>query len=300
MTTNLPPFPVQGVVLLDGAAGSNYSKMGMAPGTMTELWADQHPDAVQALQMSYVQAGCQVLYAPTLQAQPEALARWGMAEQTEALNARLVERTRRAAQEKALVAGDLSTMAGVLPSWDPANLSRMIQGYRRQIRGLLDGGADLLAAETLLYPLEAEAIREAAVQEGAGAVLYTFTLGPDGRLVQGQEAGPVLAELERSGAAAVGINCVPVCEKLPAWVRLLRQAVRGPLVCKPNAGMPEMGPGGQAVYPTGISEFVQVQLQAADAGATLLGGCCGTDPNYLQALASALADDGRLDIQNCH
>lgn len=300
MTTNLLSFPAQGIVLLDGAAGSNYFKMGMAPGTVTELWADQHPDAVQSLQMSYVQAGCQVLYAPTLQAQPEALARCGMAEQTEALNARLVERTRRAAQGKALVAGDLSTMAGVLPSWDPANLSRMVQGYRRQIRGLLDGGADLLAAETLLYPLEAEAIREAAAQEGAGAVLYTFTLGPDGRLIQGQEAGPVLAELERSGAAAVGINCVPVCAQLPTWVRLLRREVRGPLVCKPNAGMPEVSPGGRAVYPTGIAEFVQVQLQAADAGATLLGGCCGTDPGYLQALASALADAGRPGVQNCH
>lgn len=290
----------QNVLLLDGASGSNYFKMGMPTGTVTELWADQHPEEVQALQAAYLQAGCQVLYAPTLQAQPEVLARCNMAQQTEALNARLVSRTRRTAQGRALVAGDLSTMAGALPSWDPANLPRMIQGYRRQIRGLLDGGADLLVAETLLYPLEAEAIREAAALEGAGTVVYTFTLGPDGRLVQGQAAGPVLAELEQSGAAAVGINCVSASAQLPIWMRQLRQEVCGPLVCKPNAGMPELGPGGQAIYPTGIAEFVQIQLQVVNAGATVLGGCCGTDPSYLQALAVALADAGLLGTQNCH
>ena len=186
----------RGPVLLDGAMGSNLLERGMPKGALSELWADRHPETVLELQTAYAAAGSRILYAPTFQAQPEALAQAGWTGDVGALNARLVALTRRAAGADTLVAGDLATMAGCLESWNPENFHRMTDRYRRQIGGLLEGGADLLVAETLLYPQEAEAVLLAAELEGGDLpVLYSFTMQPDGALFSGQEAGPVLREL---------------------------------------------------------------------------------------------------------
>ena len=155
----------RGPVLLDGAMGSNLLERGMPKGALSELWADRHPETVLELQTAYAAAGSRILYAPTFQAQPEALAQAGWTGDVGALNARLVALTRRAAGADTLVAGDLATMAGCLESWNPENFHRMTDRYRRQIGGLLEGGADLLVAETLLYPQEAEAVLLAAELE---------------------------------------------------------------------------------------------------------------------------------------
>lgn len=279
----------RGPVLLDGATGSNLLERGMPKGMATELWADAHPEVILELQMAYVQAGSQVLYAPTFQAQPASLQAVGRENETERLNARLVALTRQAAGGAALVAGGLATMAGTLESWNVENFSKMTDLYRRQIAGLLEGGADLLVAETLLYQQEAEAVLLAAELEGGQLpVLYSFTMQPDGTLFSGQEAGPMLRELEDAGAAAVGFNCVAASEQLPALVARLRRYVRGPLLSKPNAGYPAISPEGRAVYPMGAEEFADLQIGAAQMGANLLGGCCGTTPDFIQKLRERL------------
>jgi len=291
----LEALVAQGPVLLDGAMGSCLLELGMPKGTLSELWADQHPEAVLELQAAYAAAGSRILYAPTFQAQPATLEQAGWTGDVAALNARLVRLTRRAAGKEALVAGDLAPMAGCMESWVPENFHRMTELYRRQIGGLLEGGADLLAAETLLYPQEAEAVLLAAELEGGGVpVLYSFTMQPDGALFSGREAGPVLRELEEAGAAAVGFNCVAAGAALPALVSKLRRYVRGPLVSKPNAGNPMVSPEGRVEYPMGPEEFARLQVEARRMGADLLGGCCGTTPAYLAALRSRLAAEGSL------
>ena len=278
-----------GPVLLDGAVGSVLLERGMPRGTPAELWADAHPEVVLELQRAYVDAGSRILYAPTFQAQPAALREAGMEARTEALNARLVQLTRRAAGPGVWVAGDLATMAASLESFRPENFHTMTELYRRQIAGLLAGGADLLVAETLLYPQEAEAVLLAAELEGVAVpVMYSFTMQPDGALFSGQEAGPVLRELEEAGAAAVGFNCVAASPALPALVARLRRYVRGPLISKPNAGIPSVSPEGRAVYPMGAEEFARLQTEAAQMGAGLLGGCCGTTPAFLRELRRRL------------
>lgn len=283
----------QGPVLLDGAMGSRLLELGMPKGTLSELWADSHPEAVLELQAAYAAAGSQILYAPTFQAQPAALEQAGWTGDVAALNARLVALTRRAAGKGVLVAGDIAPMAGCMESWAPENFHRMTELYRRQIGGILEGGADLLAAETLLYPQEAEAVLMAAELEGGAVpVLYSFTMQPDGALFSGQEAGPVLRELEEAGAAAVGFNCVAAGTALPALVSKLRRYVRGPLVSKPNAGNPMVSPEGRVEYPMGPEEFAGLQVEACRMGAGLLGGCCGTTPAYLAALRSCLTAEG--------
>ena len=270
-----------GPLILDGATGSNLIKAGMPRGCCTEEWVLNNPEALRTLQRAYREAGSDILYAPTFQAQPIALERVNLAKQTEAVNAALVALTRSAA-EGALVAGNLTTLAVYMDSFDEANFDELVENYRRQIHGLLDGGADLLAAETLMYPTEAEAILTAAELEGAGAVLYTFTMQSDGSLFSGREAGPILAELAHAGAAAVGFNCVNADFSLP--VSKLRRFTDAPLVCKPNAGMPVISPAGIPEYAMSPADFAAIQADCRAMGASILGGCCGTTPAHIRAM----------------
>ena len=277
----------KGPVLLDGATGSNLMKAGMPRGGCTEAWVLEHPQALTALQRSYWEAGSRILYAPTFQAQPIALEKVGLAEQTEKVNAQLVALSRQAAPD-ALIAGDLTTLATFTDSWDPDKFDLLVENYRRQIRGLIDGGADLLVGETLLYPQEAEAILTAAELEGAGAAMYSFTMQPDGSLFSGMDAGKVLRELEAAGAAAVGFNCVGADMMTPYLVAKLRRSVKGPLLCKPNAGIPVIGEDQLPHYPMEAEEFAGIVKDCIAMGASLVGGCCGTTPAHISAIHGIL------------
>ncbi len=272
-----------GILLLDGATGSNLQKAGMPRGCCSEEWILQNPQTLLSLQRRYAEAGSRVLYAPTFQAQPVALERIGLADKTEEVNAQLV-RLSRSVSPDVLVAGNLTTLAAFTESWNPEQFEFLVKNYRRQIRGLIDGGADLLAAETLLYPQEAEAILTAAELEGAGAALYTFTMQSDGSLFSGMEAGPVLRSLEQAGAAAVGFNCVAADMLTPGLVSKLRRYVSVPLVCKPNAGNPVIGEDNLAHYPMEADEFAGIMHQCIQMGARIIGGCCGTAPEYIAAV----------------
>ena len=275
-------------VLLDGATGSNLQKAGMPRGCCTEEWILANPDALVALQRRYAAAGSNILYAPTFQAQPIALERVNLHKQAEAINAHLVALTRSAAPD-VLVAGNLTTLAAYCDSYDPEKFDLLVENYRVQIGGLLEGGADLLAAETLMYPQEAEAILTAAELEGAEAVMYTFTMQSDGSLFSGRDAAPVLRELEEAGACAVGFNCVAADNMTAGLVSRLRRSVKGPLICKPNAGNPVIGQDNLPHYPLGPAEFSAIVADCAAAGARILGGCCGTTPEHIQAVKNMLS-----------
>ena len=273
----------EGFHILDGATGSNLRNAGMPKGCCTEQWILENPEPLVALQRAYAQAGSKILYAPTFQAQPIALKAVGLENQTEKINEALVALSRSAAPG-CLIAGDLTTLATFCDSWDEACFDLLVENYRRQIRGLIAGGVDLLVGETLLYQQEAEAILCAAELEGAGAQMYTFTMQPDGSLFSGADAGKALKELEQAGAAAVGFNCVAADMMTPYLISKLRRYVKGPLICKPNAGVPSIGPDGIARYSQTPEEFAAIVQQCRDNGATVLGGCCGTAPDYIAAL----------------
>lgn len=272
-----------GIRIMDGATGSNLRLAGMPKGCSTELWVLEHPQVLQTLQGAYAQAGAQILYAPTFQAQPIALKALGLDKDTEAINAKLVALTRQAAPG-CLVAGDITTLATFCDSWDPSCFDLLVKNYRRQIRGLIDGGVDILGAETLLYPQEAEAILTAAELEGAGATMYSFTMQSDGALYSGMDAGPILKDLAKAGAAAVGFNCVAADQMTAGLVSKLRRHVSIPLLCKPNAGMPVIKEDGLAHYDMSPQDFAAVVQDCLAMGATLVGGCCGTTPAHIAAL----------------
>lgn len=277
----------QGPCLLDGATGSYLRAKGMPRNCATEEWVLRNPEVLVELQRSYAKAGSKIIYAPTFQAQPIALQKIGLENHTEAINAQLIALSRSAAPD-CLIAGDIATLAAFCDSWDPDNFDLLVENYRRQIRGLIDGGADLLVGETLLYPQEAEAILTAAELEGAGATMITYSMQSGGFLYSGHDAGPLMGQLENWGAAAVGFNCVAADEMVPHLVSKLRRFTRLPLICKPNAGNPIINEKGQAEYKLEPEPFARIVKACYENGASLLGGCCGTTPAHMAALKKSL------------
>ena len=277
----------QGPCLLDGATGSYLRAKGMPRNCATEEWVLRNPEVLVELQRSYAKAGSKIIYAPTFQAQPIALQKIGLENHTEAINAQLIALSRSAAPD-CLIAGDIATLAAFCDSWDPDKFDLLVENYRRQIRGLIDGGADLLVGETLLYPQEAEAILTAAALEGAGATMITYSMQSGGFLYSGHDAGPLMGQLEDWGAAAVGFNCVAADEMIPHLVSRLRRFTRLPLICKPNAGNPIINEKGQAEYRLEPEPFARIVKACYENGASLLGGCCGTTPAHMAALKKAL------------
>lgn len=272
-----------GLRFLDGATGSNLRLMGMPKVCCAEQWILENPQPLVELQRAYAESGSQIIYAPTFQAQPIALETVGLARHTESINEALVALSRSAAPD-CLIAGDLTTLTAFCDSWNPDNFDLLVANYRRQIRGLIGGGCDLLIGETLMYPQEAEAILCAAELEGAGAAMYSFTMQLDGSLFSGMEAGTVLRGLEEAGAAAVGFNCVSMDMMTPYLVSKLRRHVKGPLLCKPNAGNPVIDASGVAQYDMTTDQFSELAADCVRNGATLLGGCCGTNPEFIAAM----------------
>ena len=286
----------RGPVILDGATGSGLRRAGMPADAVAELWVLEHPEPLLTLQRAYREAGSHILYAPTFQATPPVLARYGMEDRTEELNARLVGLTKQAAEGVCLVAGDMTTMAAVLSPGEPCNYETMVSGYARQLLGLVDGGADLAVAETLVYSVEGQAILEAAGLVAPDfPIVISYTMDAGGVLFTGEDGPRTLGELERLGAAAVGFNCVPASEKLGALVSRIRRQVRGPLLAKANAGIPRIQDG-QAHYHMEPEEFAVHEALAYEMGAMILGGCCGTEPRHIRALAERIGAVNRTGL----
>lgn len=273
----------QGVVLLDGATGSNLMKAGLPRGACTEQWILENPQVLTALQRAYAQAGSRIVYAPTFTGSEPYLRQHGLERQLEAINESLVGLTRHAVGREVLVAGDLTTIGRPDVSYEA-----LLDTYTRQARALAEGGADLFVVETMMGLEETMAALEACKSVGDLPVLCSFSVTADGMLYFGGSVYEAAPQLEEFGADAVGINCSCGPDQLVAVIRALAEALTVPVIAKPNAGMPQIDEAGNAVYSMGAEEFAEHMLALRDAGATLLGGCCGTDPTYIRALRSKI------------
>lgn len=274
----------KGPVLLDGATGSNLMKRGMPRGVCTEQWICDHPQTLVALQREYVAAGSDIIYAPTFSANRHSLARYGLESKIGELNHRLVALSREAAEDSALVAGDLTTTGELLEPLGTMSYSRLFSIYEEQITYLLEAGVDLLVIETMLGIEETTVALEAAKSLCQLPVMCSLSVQADGKAYFGGDCVEAVQTLSELGAAAAGINCSCGPEQLGALVRNMKAATRIPLLVKPNAGMPEINDSGEAVYPMEPEEFARHMEKLLSLGADVIGGCCGTDPRYIAAL----------------
>ena len=274
----------QGPLLLDGATGSNLMKAGMPKGVCAETWILDHPQAILELQRAYVAAGSQVLLAPTFTAGRMYLSQHGLEGELKALNRRLVALSQEAAQGQAWVAGDMTTMGRADVPYET-----MLEYYHEQARALAEAGVDLILCETLMGHDEAMAALEGCRMAAAELpVCCSFSVTADGMLYFGgsvYEAAPQVAEF---GADAVGINCSVGPDQLESVVRALQESLTVPVIAKPNAGMPEIDDQGNAHYSMHAADFGRHMAALHRAGASILGGCCGTEPPYIAALKAAL------------
>lgn len=274
----------QGPLILDGATGSNLMKAGMPKGVCAESWILDHPQVILALQRAYVAAGSQVLLAPTFTASRIYLSQHGLDGQLEQINRRLVALSREAAGGKAWVSGDMTTMGRADVPYET-----MLEYYTEQARALVEAGVDLILCETLMGHDEAMAALEACRMAAEDlAVCCSFSVTADGMLYFGGSVYEVAPQVAEFGADAVGINCSVGPDQLESVIRTLRGSLTVPVIAKPNAGMPEIDEAGHAHYSMDAAAFGRHMAALHRAGATVLGGCCGTEPAYIQSLCAAL------------
>ncbi|MBQ6876168.1 MAG: homocysteine S-methyltransferase family protein [Lachnospiraceae bacterium] len=272
------------ILILDGATGSNLTKAGMPKGVCTELWALEHPEAVIELQRRYIEAGSDIIYAPTFGANRASLKRFGLEERLAELNRELVQLSKTAAQGRVLVAGDITTIGYPVTEEGELSYENRVELYCEQISCLAEAGVDLLVGETLLGGDEAMAILDAAAMVCDLPVMCTLTIESDGSCYFGGNVIDIAASLEEMGAAAVGINCSCGPDQLECIVRNLRERVNIPVIVKPNAGLPVINEKGEAVYPMEPEVFGEHMKKLVQLGAGIVGGCCGTDERFIREL----------------
>lgn len=278
----------RGTVLLDGAMGSQLRLRGMPVGVCTELWAAEHPDVVLALQRAYVEAGSDIIYAPTFAANRLGLGMHGLEGRLSELNARLVAISKEAAGGKALVAGDFTTCGQPLEPMGNMAYETLMDVYRQQIEVVAAAGADLLVAETMLSIDECACFVEAAMSVCDLPVLCTLTVEADGHLMFGGDAAEAVETLQAVGASAVGLNCSVGPDQLESVVAAMKAVAEVPVIAKPNAGVPVMDERGVAHYSMSPDQFAAAMQGLIRAGAGIVGGCCGTGPEYIAALKTII------------
>lgn len=273
------------VIILDGATGSNLLAAGMPRGICSEHWILEHEDAVINLQRAYVEAGSQIVYAPTFGANRMNLQSHGLADQIRDMNLRLVDISKRAVEGRAYVAGDITTGGKIFGSSEDACYEAAFERYKEQISYLVEAGVDLLVAETMISIEETVAAVEAAKEVCDLPIMCSMTVEADGTIFTGGNAMDAVTALQEAGTSAVGINCSVGPDQLEAVVAGMRQIAAVPVLVKPNAGMPKITEKGEALYSMTAEDFGMHMKKLMDAGAAIVGGCCGTTPEYIKALS---------------
>lgn len=274
--------------LLDGAMGSNLILAGMPRGVCSEQWVLEHPQVVEELQRAYMAAGSQAVYAPTFMANRISLDNMGLAGQVERFNREIPKISRRAVGGQILVAGDMTTCGRMLEPGGPVSHDELFEAYAEQVRYLVEAGVDFIIGETLLYEEEALVLLDAAASVTDTAVCCSFTVEGDGTLPFGGNVVDAVANAEIMGAAAAGINCSMGPDQALAVVRNMSERLSIPVIAKLNAGMPDISDTGEVVYSMDEEKFAFYMEQLLDAGASIVGGCCGTTPAYIAALKKVI------------
>lgn len=276
-----------GPVILDGATGTNLQNAGMPVGVCPEQWILENPDVMVKLQEDYVAAGTNILYAPTFTANRIKLEEYGLQDRLEEMNRELIAISKRAAQGRALVAADMTMTGQQLYPIGDLMFEDLVDVYKEQARVMAEAGADLFVVETMMSLQECRAAVLAIKEVCDLPVMVSLTYNPDGRTLYGTEPATATVVLQGLGADAIGINCSTGPEDMIEPVRQMAQFATIPILAKPNAGLPELE-NGKTVYRTDAAEFASWGKKLVEAGAAIIGGCCGTTPEHIRALSEAV------------
>ena len=274
----------KGPVLLDGATGTNLQKAGMPVG----VWILENSEVLIDLQKRYVEAGTDILFAPTFTASRIKLKEYGLEDHLEEMNRKLVALSKEAAKgTNALVAGDLTMTGEQLYPLGDLMFEDLVDVYKEQAKIIAEAGADLFVVETMMSLQECRAAVLAIREVCDLPVMVSLTYNEDGRTLYGTDPVTAVVVMQSLGADAVGMNCSTGPEAMLEPIAKMAEYATIPLLAKPNAGMPELIDG-QTVFNVEPEEFAEVGKKLVEEGAAIIGGCCGTTPEHIRALKEAV------------
>lgn len=284
------------ILILDGATGSNLQRRGMPQGVCPELWITEHPQALMDLQREYIEAGSDIVYAPTFGANRIKLAEYGLEDRLEELNQTLVHISKEAADGQALVAADITMTGAQLEPMGDLTFDQLVEVYREQVQVLAQAGADLVVVETMLSLQETRAAVQGAREACDLPVMATLSFQGNGMTLYGVSAASAAVVLQGMGVDAVGVNCSAGPDEMAETVRMIRQAATIPVIAKPNAGLPKLRQDGTAEYDMSAEEFAGHMEALIQAGASIVGGCCGTAPEYIRLLSQRVKGESSFCV----
>jgi 5-methyltetrahydrofolate--homocysteine methyltransferase len=295
------------VLVYDGGMGATLEQFDLdlerdyrLAGRCHEALVLNRPDVIEGVHASMLEAGAEVVETDTFQASRLKLAEWGLEEHTHEINLKAAQIARRAAGEQRFVAGSIGP-TGFLPASDDPTLGQirfaeLVEVFTEQARGLTEGGADLIIIETAQDILEVKAAvfgtRQAFKELGRTLPIQcSVSLLPQGgKMLLGTDIGAVLTTLDALGIDVIGLNCSTGPEDMRDAIRYLGENSPLPVHCIPNAGIPVQGPNGETVFPEQPEPLAAVLGEYVERyGVSIVGGCCGTTPNHIQAIAERCA-----------
>lgn len=280
--------------ILDGATGSNLQKAGMKSGECPEQWILNHPDIFIDLQKKYIEAGSDAVYAPTFTSTRVKLDEYGLGAKQREYVGKLVGLSKQAVEEsrtdrKIYVLGDISMTGLQIQPLGTMPFEELVDIYKEQVTLSVEAGVDGFVVETMMSLQEARAAVLAVKESCDLPVFVTMTFQEDGRTLYGTSPETAMVVLQEMGVDAVGINCSTGPDKMVDAVKSMKRYAKVPVIVKPNAGLPALVDG-ETVYDMGPDEFARAMKKLAEAGATVLGGCCGTTPEHICCLKEALKE----------
>lgn len=279
----------KGAIVLDGATGTNLMAAGMPIGVCPEAWVMEHQDVLYDLQSAYVKAGTNIVYAPTFTGNRIKLEEYGLEDRIEEINTELVRLSKRAVDGKALVAGDMTMTGKQLFPLGDLMFEELVDVYKEQASVLDHAGADLFVVETMMSLQECRAAVIAIKEVSDLPIMVTLSYNEDGRTLFGTPPETAVVVLQSLGVDAIGINCSTGPMEMVELVKKMAQYSTVPILAKPNAGLPELEDD-KTVYKMTPQEFADAAVALVNAGASIVGGCCGTTPEHIKALSDAVRE----------
>jgi 5-methyltetrahydrofolate--homocysteine methyltransferase len=276
------------VLLLDGATGTQLFSRGMPHDVCPEAWCLKNPEVIKSVHADYQQAGSDIIYAATFGANRLKLKQFGLTNVRE-INRKLTRLAREAVKNKTMIAGDIGSTGHFVQPFGDLGFEDATDIFKEQIRGLLEGGADLLVIETMMDIQEARAALIAARELTDKFIMVTMTFDKTGRTINGTDPRTALIILQSLGADAVGCNCSTGPKEMLESIRAMKPYATVALVAKPNAGLPKLI-GQDTVFTMSAREFSALGKRLVAAGANIIGGCCGTGPAHIAQLRDRLKD----------